>query len=145
MNIDLREPAGPTETELALSFFNASVLSIGTFGADAQGDWLVTARRGNLDLVIDVMDPDFGSPDYQDYLAHVGWEFGPRARVSANVLVSDDKISLSDGDRGERARGSYSNRVFWAKWQADWSSRLKSDTIVAVNGGDEPLWSPNGR
>lgn len=131
--IDLREPEKPVETELALSFFNASVLSIGTFGNDQQGDWLVTARRGNLDLIVDVIDPDFGSPDYQDYLAHVGWEFGPRARLSANFLVSDDKLSLADTERGERATASYSNQVFWLKWQAAWSPELQSDTIIAIS------------
>jgi hypothetical protein len=73
------------------------------FGDQDQGDWLVSARRGNLDLIVDIIDPEFGSPDYQDYLAHVGWEFGPRAQLSASFLASDDKLRLADVDRGERA------------------------------------------
>jgi outer membrane receptor protein involved in Fe transport len=118
---------------MALSFFNASLLSIGTFGDADQGDWLVSARRGNLDLIIDVVDPEFGSPDYQDYLAHVGWEFNSRAQVSANFLISDDKLSLVDADRGERATAAYSNQVGWLKWRAQWSESLSSDSILAIS------------
>jgi outer membrane receptor protein involved in Fe transport len=133
LEIGLREPVAPIQTEIALSFFNASLLSMGQFGDERQGEWLISARRGNLDLIVDVVDPDFGSPHYQDYLAHVAWEFGPRARLSANFLLSDDKLSLNDVDRGEEARGSYANEVFWFKWQADWSESLQSDTIVAIS------------
>ena len=131
MNISLRSPQQEAETELALSFFNTSALSIGRFGGDDKGDWLVAARRGNLDLIADVIDPSVGSPDYQDYLVHAGWEFGPRARLSINVLGSHDKLSLNDVDRGEFTNASYENSVFWIKWDADWNDVLRSTTIIS--------------
>ena len=133
LSIELREPEKSVETELALSFFNASIVSLGTFGREQQGDWLLSARRGNLDLIVDVVDPDFGSPDYRDFLGHVGWEFGPRAMLSASFLVSDDKLGLADADRGEQASAEYRNHVFWAKWGAEWNDALSSDTIAAVS------------
>ena len=133
LSIDLREPEKPVETEFALSFFNASILSLGTFGPQAQGDWLFSARRGNLDLIVDVVDPDFGSPDYRDFLGHVGWEFGPRSVLSVSFVVSDDKLALADAGRGERAAANYRNHVFWLKWGSDWSDALRSDTIAAVS------------
>lgn len=133
LNIEMRKPEKAVETELALSFFNASVLSMGTFGAESQGDWLVSVRRGNLDLIVDIIDPDFGSPDYQDYLVHAGWKVSPRAQLSANFLYSDDKLQLVDQDRGEQAVASYSNHVGWLKWRADWSETLSSDSILAIS------------
>ena len=133
LSIELREPEKPVETELALSFFNASIVSLGTFGRDQQGDWLLSARRGNLDLIVDIVDPDFGNPDYRDFLGRVGWEFGPRAAVSANFLVSDDKLGLVDADRGERAAADYRNHVVWLKWDAEWGEALSSETIAAVS------------
>lgn len=133
MSMQLREPAARRETELAVSFFNTSALSLGMFGAKEQGDWLVAARRGNLDLIADVIDPDYGSPDYQDLLAHIGWDFGSRAMLSANILLSRDKLSLSDDDVGESANARYDNRVFWFKWLAHWNDVLKSETIVSIN------------
>ena len=133
LSIELREPVEPVQTELARSFFNASAVSLGTFGKEQQGEWLLSARRGVLDLLVDVVDPEFGSPVYQDYLAHIVWEFGPRSRWSANLLVSDDKIRLVDVDRGERASARYSNDIFWVKWQADWSPALSSETVIAMS------------
>ncbi len=133
INMSLREPKKAIETELSLSFFNASVLSLGTLGGRGQGDWLIAARRGNLDLIADVVNPDIGSPDYNDYLLHGGWEFGPRTQFSANLLVSNDKLVLADVDRGELASATYENRVLWLKWRADWSERLRSETVASVS------------
>jgi outer membrane receptor protein involved in Fe transport len=133
MNISLREPQKPIETELSLSFFNASVLSLGTFGGQDRGDWMFAGRRGNLDLIADVVDPEVGSPEYQDYLMHIGWDFGPRARFSASVLASIDMLKLNDPDRGEFAVANYDNRVAWLKWQAEWSDRLHSETIISIS------------
>jgi outer membrane receptor protein involved in Fe transport len=133
MNLTVREPVRTIETELAFSFFNASALSLGTLGAADQGDWLVAARRGNLDLVFDVIDPDFGTPNYNDTMLHFGWEFGPRSVFTANYLTSTDKIFIDDEERGETARADYLNEVFWGKWLADWNDRLSSATILSYS------------
>ncbi len=133
MSIDLRQPEQEIATELSLSFFNASALSIGTFGTADQGDWLVSARRGNLDLIVDLIEPEYGSPDYHDLLGKIGWTFGPRATLAANVLYSKDKLSLFDNDRGERATAGYKNEVLWLKWLAAWSDELSSETIAAYS------------
>lgn len=133
MVMTMREPIEAREYEIALSFFNTSASMAGRFGAAGEGDWLLTARRGNLDLIVDVVDPDRGNPDYNDVLGHVGWEFGPKAIISGNVLVSHDKIRLFDEERGESASATYSNTVSWLKWEAEWNSRLRSRTILAVS------------
>lgn len=133
ISLGLREPEKDVETELALSFFNTSLLSMGRFGDAGQGDWLLAARRGNLDLIADIINPDIGNPDYQDYILHAGWDFGPRARISANFLMSNDKLILADVDRGENVAANYTNQVAWLKWQANWSSRLSSETLVSLS------------
>lgn len=133
MNMSLRTPQKSVETELALSFFNTSALSMGTFGGNAQGDWLVAARRGNLDLIADVINPELGNPDYLDYLVHGGWSFGPRAQFSANLLGSKDKLTLNDNDRGEHADADYENQVIWLKWYAEWGPTLRSDTTISID------------
>jgi outer membrane cobalamin receptor len=133
MNMSLRQPQKKTETELSLSFFNASALSMGSFGERNQGDWLIAARRGNLDLIADIINPESGNPDYQDYLLHGGWEFNARAAISANLLASNDKLILADEDRGEFANANYENRVLWLKWAADWNERLRSETIISIS------------
>jgi outer membrane receptor protein involved in Fe transport len=133
MNVEMRAPARDRETELALSFFNTSLLSMGRFGSQGRGDWLLAARRGNLDLIADVIDPEMGSPDYQDHLLHAGWEFGPRTKFGANFLLSRDKLQLNEVERGESAVARYDNQVFWAQWQASWSDTVESETTVAAS------------
>jgi len=133
MDISLREPTGRTETELALSFFNASILSIGTFGDGARGDWLVSARRGLLDGILNLVEPNPGSPIYQDLLTHIGWDFGERAKISVNFLASTDDISLANENAGEQAVAEYDNRIGWIKVDSAWSDTLSSRTILSTS------------
>ena len=132
INMSMRQPPSETVTELALSFFNASVLSMGRFGGSDRGDWLITARRGNLDLVADVVNSDYGSPRYADTLMHVGWEMNDRTYLSGNLILSDDKISIAELDGSEKANAKYRNRVAWLKASIDWANELSSTTILSA-------------
>lgn len=132
VSMSVREPVRDIETEIGISFFNTSVLSLGRFGEGGRGEWLAAARRGNLDLVFDVVDSERGSPAYQDVFVRGGWQFGDRHHVSATLLGSHDKIALADLERGEQADAKYDNRMLWLKWGTDWSERLFSDTVVAL-------------
>jgi outer membrane receptor protein involved in Fe transport len=132
VDISLREPPEHTETELSLSFFNTAALSRGRFGGDDRGDWLLSARRANLDLLADVINPDYGSPRYQDYLAHVGWNLGRQTYLSANSLISYDKISISETDGSEQANAKYQNNILWLKAESTWSDAIGSSTILSA-------------
>ncbi|HLU04915.1 MAG TPA: TonB-dependent receptor [Woeseiaceae bacterium] len=131
VDIELREPPEESETELGLTFFHASALSRGRFGGNDRGDWLVSGRRANLDLIADVVNPEYGAPRYQDYLAHVGWDIGGHY-LSGNALFSNDKISLAQTDGSERASARYKNDVLWLKAESEWSERLGSRTIISA-------------
>ena len=91
--------AEPRRTELGLSVFNTSVLSAGTIG-DGTGSWLVSARRSNLDRVI---DDDLGEPTYHDFFGEIGVNFSPRNTVTVNVL-SATIACWSSPKRPDRAR-----------------------------------------
>ena len=132
VDISLREPPDETQTELGLSFFNTSALSLGRFGGNDRGDWLLSARRANLDLLADAVNPDYGSPRYQDYLAHVGWNFGMQTYLSANSLFSYDKISVSETDGSEQANAKYQNNILWLKAESTWADRIESSTILSA-------------
>ena len=49
---DTRQPEEPLHTELGLSFYNTSLLNSG-YAREGRLDWLVSARRSNLDKVLD--------------------------------------------------------------------------------------------
>ncbi|MGH8193666.1 MAG: TonB-dependent receptor [Woeseiaceae bacterium] len=132
VDISLREPPADTQTELGLSFFNTSVLSLGRFGGNDRGDWMVSARRGNLDLLVDAVNPDYGSPRYEDLLAHVGWELGDHTYLSVNTLFSYDKISISETNDSVHANAKYQNNIFWIKAETTWNDDLESTSILSA-------------
>ena len=132
IDIAFREAPEETVTELGLSLFNTSALSAGRFGEQRRGDWLVAARRGNLDLVARALRPEYGTPLTEDLVGHVGFEIGDQVYISANALFSFDKITLADSDEVEQARARYQNAVAWLKAEVDWSDRLRGTTLLSA-------------
>ena len=125
--IDALSPVEPRRTELGLSVFNTSVLSAGTIG-DGTGSWLVSARRGNLDRVL---DDDLGEPTYHDFFGEIGVNFSPRNTVTINALSADDRVlvvSESDPTEREQSTNDARNTHVWVHWEQEWSSTLASST-----------------
>ena len=89
--------------EIAVSLYNASALAAGRFDR-GRGDWVISARRGNLDRVLEWSGMHLGEPTYSDIYAHVGHRIGDSMSVSANLLRFDDDIELADSDLEEQAR-----------------------------------------
>ena len=132
IDMSMREPSSETMTELALSFFNASVLSMGRFGGSDKGDWLITARRGNLDVIADIVNSNYGSPRYEDTLLHLGWDLSDRTYLGGNAIFSYDKISIAELDGSEKASAKFRNRIAWLKAVTDWTTDLSSTTILSA-------------
>jgi hypothetical protein len=125
----------PRHTELGLSVFNTSVLSAGTIG-DGTGNWLVSARRSNLDRVI---NEDLGEPTYHDFFGKIGVNFSPRNTVTVNILSADDRVLVvTESDPSEREESSNvtRNTHLWVHWQQEWSSSLASSTAFFTNRFD---------
>lgn len=120
----------PRHTELGVSMFNTSVLSAGTIG-DGTGDWLVSARRGNLDRFI---NEDLGKPSYHDFFGELAVNFSSRTRVSANVLIARDRVLLvteSDATELEQSSNDTQNTHLWVHWDQEWSDELSSSTTFS--------------
>ena len=85
----------PRHTEIGVSVFNTSFLTAGR-NADSTSDWLFSARRGNLDLVI---DKKFGLPRYYDIFSQFSTWLTPDTRLSGiDVPRSwDQRHSLQAG------------------------------------------------
>jgi outer membrane receptor protein involved in Fe transport len=137
-------PLEQTRREISLSFFNLSALAAGAFDDDA-GDWLVAGRRGNIDLVIDALDPDLGRPRYTELHGHVAHSLGPALDVAANVLRHEDDILLYDSDQEESARATYRDTYYWLRfdhrpsqrWSGTWL--LSRSRIESLRSGSADL------
>jgi len=116
------EPGEKLQGRLAASFFNLSGLIGGSFDSDA-GHWLAAARRGNLDLVLDVSDSNLGEPHYSDLYAHVDYQLANGLLVEGNVLTFEDDLQVSDRDEEEVATAEYRDEYLWLRLGHDRAAR----------------------
>jgi hypothetical protein len=107
-----RVPAGRKRTSLGISFMNARVMSDGTFNND-KGSWLFSARRGYLDLIMELMkEQDPPRPVYYDILSKVDYQLQENHTLSASFLHSGDRLDYVEDDDDVDNTG-YSNSYGW--------------------------------
>jgi hypothetical protein len=123
------ESVKPRHTEIGLSVFNASVL---TAGREADRSWLVSARRGNLDLVI---DPQFGEPSYYDVFGEFTYDVSDNTTLSFNALFADDSVRVvleSDPEELEQVSSRTKNVQLWVTLDNRWSDALTSRIVLSA-------------
>jgi hypothetical protein len=127
--MDRVEPTQRFHTELGLSLLYSSLLSSGTF-ADGDAQWLVSARRGNLDRLL---DDERGKPSYRDDFVHVATALGPKHKLAFNEIGFDDDVLLTPSNAAsDREQGSTdtSNRQVWLTLDSEWRPNLMSRTLL---------------
>ena len=122
----------PRHTEIGVSVYNTSFLTAGR-NADSTTDWLFSARRGNLDLVI---DKKFGKPKYYDIFSQFSTWLTPDTRLSGNALYADDQVVVvTESDLGEieKATSQTRNAQLWLALENRWSDTLSSSTVLSFS------------
>ena len=123
---------GPPRTTLGLSLTNLRAASAGTFAGE-RGSWLVSARRGYIDLALKLGGSDDNlSPRYHDVLGKVEFRFTPRTKLSAHLLWAGDKLhwrqSTSDPDLDSRYGSAYA----WLRLDAGLGPRGSATTVASI-------------
>jgi outer membrane receptor protein involved in Fe transport len=137
LDISSVSPAADTEAAFGVSFINARALGEGSFD-DGRGQWLLSLRRGYLDLVLNWTqamnddsdrDEQFG-PRYWDLLGKVQYRFTRSTSLSANILLADDETYFFDDDP-EELEGRYRSTYTWVNLKTEWSPALFSQTVLS--------------
>lgn len=126
--MDSIESEQSRHSEIGISVFNTSML---TAGGSGNKSWLLSARRGNLDIVI---DPRFGQPSYFDVFGEFAYEFTPRTRLSFNVLYANDAIDLvleTEPTERDEISSDTRNTQLWLRLDSRWSDTLTSTTVLS--------------
>ena len=118
------------QRELSLSFFNASGRVADSF-EDGRGQWLLAARRSNLDLLLEVLDEKRGKPTYTDAYTRIGYQFTDALALTANALLFDDDIDLHDTDLEEQAEAVYRDEYYWARLDYEPGPKLRGSLMLA--------------
>jgi hypothetical protein len=122
-------PITGTRTTLGLSITNASLMSQGGFG-NGRGQWLVSARRGYLDIALALTGGnDDLSPQYWDVLGKLQYQPHRRHLLSVNLLHASDNLSLSD-EALEFVETGWKSSYSWVAWDADFNSRVTARTAT---------------
>ena len=133
MDVDVTDDHEELGGQVSLSLLSAEALGYGSVGD--KGDWALSARRGNLDLVTKAVNPGLGEPSYSDVYGQFGWEFNIDRRVDFGVLAYHGDIVIDTFDEegaGERAQSNYRNAYAWAQMHNVWSERADSTTTFSV-------------
>ncbi|MCP4898116.1 MAG: TonB-dependent receptor, partial [bacterium] len=128
---------GPATTLVGASLITLKALSHGQL-RNGKGHWLVSARRGYLDWIMNAMgesgpEGEFPSgPTYYDLFAKVSHTLGSRHLATASVFAASDRM-VFDGDMDDDWFDTSSgNGYFWVTLDSDWSSQLYSRTMLSA-------------
>lgn len=119
LDIATQESISSPGGELGLSVFSTSVLG---YGYVAGGDWLASVRRGNLDVILNVVNPGLGDPSYHDAYFRYGWESDSIGRFEFNGLQFSDDIKFVQ--ELMTANSDVTNNYVWFTWEKEWSQDL---------------------
>lgn len=128
--LDTQKPEQALHTELGLSVFNTSVLNSG-YTKEGKVDWLVSARRSNLGIVL---KRSWGKPEYFDVFTELGFSLSPNTRLSFNTLVAGDKVIITTESEPQELEESVSdtqNQHFWMLLENQWTPFLSSNTVLS--------------
>ncbi len=133
--LDIRSRTGRADRfhgKFSLDLLSASVLLDGPLPA---GSFLVSARRGYIDLFLKGWAPDLGyMPQYWDTFARADHHFGAKDKVTAYMIYSGDRNEMFHEGEQSRVNSQYDSFSSWLKY----SHRLGSG--VSGQGGSLDLY-----
>ena len=127
-----RTSVGEPVTSVGVSISNLTFMSRGGFNED-RGSWLVSARRGFMDLVMSLVgEGNRFSPEYYDVFAKVRYQVAPHHVVSIHALRAGDTFLLretpSEGPDTVDLSSDWKSDYGWATWDADVGASVSART-----------------
>ncbi|MBX9927987.1 MAG: TonB-dependent receptor [Gemmatimonadaceae bacterium] len=123
-----------TRTAFGLSLSNLRARTEGTF-ANGKGSWMVSGRRGFLDLIFRLVgEDDAPDPTYYDVFGKAQYQLGTRHVVALHTLVAGDALQLSEDGGASGANSHYGNNYLWTTVRSQWTPRIRSTTLAARTG-----------
>ena len=146
LNMTTIRPGPDFAGNLGISLANAWAGFSGAFGRDDDSRWLVSARRGYLDLLLEISgarddeeESEGPGPAYWDLIAKVDHPLSLSQTVSFKVLASDDDFEESELEQDdfdfptrEVIDSGYSNSYLWLTHQGLIGPRVFVDTLVSA-------------
>lgn len=96
-----------------------------------KGSWLLSARRGYIDLILMLMDVDENyKPQYADVYSKLTYQMTPADTLTFNGLYGWDKNRIRVEDVDNNLDSQYDNSTVWAKWRHTFGDSHWTDVFV---------------
>ena len=96
-----------------------------------KGSWLLSARRGYIDLILALMDIDEDyKPQYADVYGKFTYQVTQTDTVTFNGLYGWDKNRIRLDDVDNNLDSQYDNATTWAKWRHTFGGSHWTDFFV---------------
>ncbi|HVS51148.1 MAG TPA: hypothetical protein VHD62_02240, partial [Opitutaceae bacterium] len=137
MTMETQSDTSARRTTLGLSITNLRATNQGDF-ADGDGQWLVAARRGYIDLALKLVGAGGRAlTSYYDLSGKLEYRLTPNQTISFHVLYAGDSNKIpreTDGDPDVRDR--FDSGYVWARWQGALGDRLAGEGVVSFSRAD---------
>ena len=96
-----------------------------------KGSWLLSARRGYIDLILMLIDFDENyKPQYADVYSKLTYQITPSDTLTINGLYGWDKNRIRVDDEDNNLDSRYDNSTAWVKWRRMFGSSHWTDVFV---------------
>ncbi|RKU29432.1 hypothetical protein C6499_08710 [Candidatus Poribacteria bacterium] len=96
-----------------------------------KGGWLLSARRGYIDLILALMEIDENyNPQYADVYGKFTYQITPEDTLTFNGLYGWDKNRIRVDDVDNNLDSQYDNSTAWAKWRHTFGNSHWTDFFV---------------
>ncbi len=93
--------------------------------------WLLSARRGYIDLILVLMDIDENyKPQYADVYSKLTYQMTPADTLTLNGLYGWDKNRIRVDDEDNNLDSRYDNTTAWMKWRHTFGTSHWTDVFV---------------
>jgi len=127
----MRPSLGRPRHSLGLSLSSVKASSMGRY-AGGNGEWLIAARRGYLDIALKLVGNDQElSPRYYDLSARTEYRLGMKHRLSVHLLRAGDAVDFTD-EFGRILESRYGSTYLWSGWRAQVAPALTAHTVASM-------------
>ena len=96
-----------------------------------KGSWLLSARRGYIDLILALMDIDEDyKPQYADVYSKFTYQITQTDTLTLNGLYGWDKNRIRLDDVDNNLDSQYNNSTVWAKWRRTFGDSYWTDVFI---------------
>ncbi len=114
---------------LGIDLINAHALLEGPLSQ--SGSWLLSARRGYVDVILALMGADEElKPQYADLYGKITYDLTAQDTLTLNGLYAWDKNRINEEDDENDLNSRYQNALVWTKWRHHFNRDVWSDLFL---------------